>query len=87
MEGTLVILKKFQVGNYMFKVNNRNTRTRFKICSKLTIETTERRLFLIENECETPIGCLTLCSIKNWHRYGVFIVNFEHISYLVVVFY
>ena len=25
-----------QGGNYMFKVNNRNTRTRCEICSKLT---------------------------------------------------
>ena len=31
------------VGNYMFKVNNRNTRTRCEICSKLTIKTPERR--------------------------------------------
>ena len=30
-------------GNYMFKVNNRNTRTRCEICSKLTIKTLERR--------------------------------------------
>ena len=29
--------------NYMFKVNNRNTRTRCEICSKLTIKTPERR--------------------------------------------
>ena len=29
--------------NYMFKVNNRNTKTRFEICSKLTIRTSERR--------------------------------------------
>ena len=28
-----------QVGNYMFKFNNRNTRIRFEICSKLTIKT------------------------------------------------
>ena len=28
-------------GNYMFKVNNRNTRTRYEICSKLTIKTPE----------------------------------------------
>ena len=27
--------------NYMFKVNNRNTRTRCEICSKLTIKTPE----------------------------------------------
>ena len=31
------------VGNYMFKVNNRNTRIRCEICSKLTIKTPERR--------------------------------------------
>ena len=29
-------------GNYMFKVNNRNTRTRCEICSKLTIKTSEQ---------------------------------------------
>ena len=28
---------------YMFKVNNRNTRTRCEICSKLTIKTPEQR--------------------------------------------
>ena len=30
-------------GNYLFKVNNRNTRTRCQICSKLKIKTPERR--------------------------------------------
>ena len=30
-------------GNYLLKVNNRNTRTRCEICSKLTIKTPERR--------------------------------------------
>ena len=30
------------VGIYMFKVNNRNTRTKCRICSKLTIKTPER---------------------------------------------
>ena len=30
------------VSIYMFKVNNRNTRTRCEICSKLTIKTPER---------------------------------------------
>ena len=52
-------------GIYLFKVNNRNTRTRCEICSKLTINTPERR---------------------HWRRSGVFIVNFEHISHLVLVF-
>ena len=45
-------------GNYMFNVNNRNTRTRCEICSNLTVKTPD----------------------------GVFIVNFEHISHLVLVF-
>ena len=45
----------------MLKVNNRNTKIRCEICSKLTIKTRERRY---------------------WRRSGVFIVNFEHISYL-----
>ena len=34
-------------GNYMLKVNNRNTRTRCEICSKLIIKTPERRLSLL----------------------------------------
>ena len=29
------------VGNYMFKVNSRNSRTRSEICSKLRIKTPE----------------------------------------------
>ena len=41
----LVILSKCSIlaGNYMFKVDNRNTRTRCEICPKLTIKTPERR--------------------------------------------
>ena len=31
------------VGIYLLKVNNRNTRTRCEICSKLTVKTPERR--------------------------------------------
>ena len=31
------------VGNYMFQVNNKRNRTRCEICSKLTIQTPERR--------------------------------------------
>ena len=45
--------------NYMFQVNDRNSRARCAICSKLTIK--------------TP-------------RSGVFIVNFEHISHIFLVF-
>ena len=50
---------------YLLQVNNRNTRTRCEICSKLTIK--------------TPKRC-------HWRHSGVFIVNFEHISHLALVF-
>ena len=50
---------------YLFKVNNRNTRTMCEICSKLTIKTPERR---------------------RWRRSGIFIVNFEQIFHIVLVF-
>ena len=36
-------MKVFPAGIYLLKVNNRNTRTRREICSKLTIKTPERR--------------------------------------------
>ena len=35
---------KNPVDSYLLKVNNRNTRARCEICSKLTIKTPERRL-------------------------------------------
>ena len=34
---------KTPADNYMFKVNSRNTRPQYEICSKLTIKTPERR--------------------------------------------
>ena len=57
--------KKVATGNDMFKINNRNSRTRCEISSNLIIKTPERR---------------------HWRCSGVFIVNFEHISHLVLVF-
>ena len=49
---------------YLFKVSNRNTIKRCKICSKLTIKTPE---------------------LRQWGGPGVFLVDFEHISYLFLV--
>ena len=63
----------YATGIYQSKVNNRNTRTRCEICSKLTIKTPERRhcrrssVFIVNLE---HIAHLVL---------GVSIVNFEHI--------
>ena len=37
------ILEQVPGGIYLLKVNNRNTRARCEICSKLTIKTLERR--------------------------------------------
>ena len=58
-------------GNYMFKVINGNTRTRCKLCPKLTIKTLEQR----PNVSNEPL-------ILVWYL----IVKFEHISHLVLVF-
>ena len=65
VSGCLMHIKVNVLGIYLFKVNNRNSRTRCEICSKLTIKTPERR---------------------QWHLSGVVIVNFEHISHLLLVF-
>ena len=52
--GKLLRLSRYYypAGNYMFKVNNRNTRTRCDICSKLTIKTPEWRqnVFIVNFE-------------------------------------
>ena len=48
----------------MFRVNNRNARTRSEKCSKLTMKAVERH---------------------QWHLSSVVIVNFEHISHLILV--
>ena len=37
------LTNSYPAGNYMFKVDNINTRTKYEICTKLTIKTLERR--------------------------------------------
>ena len=37
------VLSYFPANTYLFKVKNRNTREKCKICSKLKIKTPERR--------------------------------------------
>ena len=39
----------FPAGNYMFKVNNKNTRTRCETCSKLTIKTPEQGVKYVQS--------------------------------------
>ena len=43
LTGIIIFSRYNPAGNYMFQVNNRNTRTKREICSKLTIKTPERR--------------------------------------------
>ena len=56
----------FQVSNYMLKVNNKNTRTKSKICSKLTLKTTQRcqmrrsRVLIVNSETILHLALLFL---------------------------
>ena len=70
--------------NSMFKVNNRNTRTRCQLCLKLTMNTPERRQELLEN-IVNRLKPLTISEKSFMCRSGIFTVNFEHISHLAIV--
>ena len=56
-------------GNYMFKVNNRNTRTRWEISSKLIIKTPG----VVKVSLLLTLNIFTPCS-------SVSIVNFEQVN-------
>ena len=45
----LKALKSNPAGIYLLKVNNRNTRTRCEICSKLTIKTPEQGVKYVQS--------------------------------------
>ena len=61
-------------GNYMFKDNDRNTRTRCEICSKLTVKIPKRRhwrrsvVFIVNFE---HISHFVLVSIVNFEQVNV----------------
>ena len=85
-------------GIFLLKVNNKNTRTRCEICFKLTIKTTERRQNSQENTCarvsiliklQAFIKIETLVQVFScafWRRSRLFIINFEYILHLVLLF-
>ena len=50
----------YPVGNYMFKDNNRNTRTRCEICPKLTVKTPECSSISIVNFEQVNAGWIFL---------------------------
>ena len=55
-------------GNYMFKANDRNTRIRCEICSKLTIQ--------IPEQCHWPCSSVSIVNfehvITDWEHYSIF---------------
>ena len=63
---------------YLLKGNNRNTRKRCQLCLKLTIKTPIWRCWRYMRICQLW-ACFTLF-------YSVFIVNFEHVSHLFLLF-
>ena len=57
-------------GIYLFKVNNRNTRTRCEICSKLTINTPERRQWRKnKNTCTIKVGLVYIYIYSDIFRF------------------
>ena len=63
---------KDPAGNYMFKVNNRNTRIRYEICSKLIIKAPH------QNDAKGFVLVSLLTYFTPCSR--VFIVNFEQVN-------
>ena len=74
--------RSFPAGICLLKVNNRNNRTRCKICSELLVKTPERR----QNNIRVRIRGYVLVSQKFWRRSDDLIANFKHILHLVSVF-
>ena len=63
----------FPFGNYLFKVNSRNTRIRCEICSKLIIKTPERRQW-------RPSGVFIVNFEHIYTFFSVSIVTFEQVN-------
>ena len=68
------VMSTFQASKYMFKINNRNTRARYEICSKLTIKTSERGFW--------PCSGVLLLALNVFHTFlcAVSMVVFEQVN-------
>ena len=75
------IQTSYPASNYLFKVNNRNTRTRCEICSKLTIKTPERRQWGLSG-----VFIVSFEHISEVNNKDTRTTSFERISDLVLVF-
>ena len=78
LKNTHVLNKEgYQADIYLLKVNNRNTRTRCEICSKLTIKIPERRqcrrsgIFILNFTYFTPCSSVSIVKFEQvnagWH--------------------
>ena len=68
-------------GIYLLKVNNRNTRTRCEICSKLTMKTLQRRQWR-----RSSVFIVSFKHISHPSS-SVSIVNFEHVTLGLLMFF
>ena len=64
------VIQLFLAVNYMFKFNNRNSRKKCKICSKLTVKISERH--------QRRRSGVFIVNVEHMsHLFSVSIVNFE----------
>ena len=72
ISNALSLMRTTPTGNYMFKVNNRNTRTKCEICSKLIVNFTPRSsVFIVNFEQKKPAGT-TMIRRKTDHDMKIF---------------
>ena len=65
-------LKIVPVGIYLLKANDRNTRTRSEICSKLTLKTPKRRHWLVNfGYISHPVSMLLLLTLNMYLSTGL----------------
>ena len=56
-------MMSYAAGTYLLKVNNKNTRTSCETCSKLTMETLERRHW--HHSGITPCSSVSIVNVKH----------------------
>ena len=89
-------LRSFPSSICLFKVNNRNNRQKYEICSKKALSSPIPKNSLLAANCLSVLNHFWRLALKgltiktsersHWRRSDVFIINFEHISHFVLVF-
>ena len=79
-----ILIINYPVGNYMFKVNNRNTRTSCEICSKLIMKTPYSSVSIVNFEQINVEGSLPKCRFSDDFR-GNKVVFFVHGFYFYII--